>query len=620
MTFSNINISNPNDGLGDKLRTAFSIVNDNFDEVQGQIDDLIALEVEVGSLGATVSIVENDIDVINNDIDNINLSLGGKANMTQLNSAISEMNRAIINLQDQVNGATVFPSKTIFTDETGWIFSGTFNKKTFYFTTPYNDTKYTTDFLYTFDTTDENQAEYSNSDDFIVTFVNKTINSVEVWITFNGLISDLPNFEGYLVTMAVGESNRASGTSGFGTSGTSGSSGTSGTPQTLQQVTNLGSTTSNNMTVTATITANSFVKSGGTSSQFLKADGSTDSTIYGIDSNLVHKTGDEVIEGNKTFTNNTFKFGNATISATSLTASRTYTLPNQAGSIALDANVVHMTGNENIDGIKNFQRDLIVNGIDIGRGNSNTSVLIGNDALKSNTGGSNNVAIGYQAIFSATNSSYLVAVGQGALKMNSSGSAAVAIGSEALSSNTTGNNNTAVGRESLKSNTQGFGNSAVGRSSLFTNDSGNNNSAFGNFSLYSNISGDGNVAIGASASSNTTGNNNIAIGLGSLQNNTTGGSNIAIGVTSSNLGISNTNSIVIGTGAVGLGSNTTVIGNTATTVTGLYGNIRLVSGMATVIPATITAPGTLGDIRVTSTFIYVCIATNSWRRTALTTW
>ena len=30
MTFSNVNVSNPNDGLGDKLRDAFIIVNDNF--------------------------------------------------------------------------------------------------------------------------------------------------------------------------------------------------------------------------------------------------------------------------------------------------------------------------------------------------------------------------------------------------------------------------------------------------------------------------------------------------------------------------------------------------------------------------------------------------------------
>lgn len=37
-------------------------------------------------------------------------------------------------------------------------------------------------------------------------------------------------------------------------------------------------------------------------------------------------------------------------------------------------------------------------------------------------------------------------------------------------------------------------------------------------------------------------------------------------------------------------------------------------------PATATSTGTLGDIRVTATHIYVCIATNTWVRTALTTW
>jgi hypothetical protein len=48
----------------------------------------------------------------------------------------------------------------------------------------------------------------------------------------------------------------------------------SGATPTLQQVTNMGSTTTNN------ITANGFIKSGGTSSQFLKANGTVDSTTY----------------------------------------------------------------------------------------------------------------------------------------------------------------------------------------------------------------------------------------------------------------------------------------------------------------------------------------------------
>jgi hypothetical protein len=37
-------------------------------------------------------------------------------------------------------------------------------------------------------------------------------------------------------------------------------------------------------------------------------------------------------------------------------------------------------------------------------------------------------------------------------------------------------------------------------------------------------------------------------------------------------------------------------------------------------PASATATGTQGEIRVTATHIYVCIATNTWVRSALTTW
>lgn len=37
-------------------------------------------------------------------------------------------------------------------------------------------------------------------------------------------------------------------------------------------------------------------------------------------------------------------------------------------------------------------------------------------------------------------------------------------------------------------------------------------------------------------------------------------------------------------------------------------------------PASSTDTGTLGEIRITSTYIYICIATNSWVRSALATW
>ena len=43
------------------------------------------------------------------------------------------------------------------------------------------------------------------------------------------------------------------------------------------------------------------------------------------------------------------------------------------------------------------------------------------------------------------------------------------------------------------------------------------------------------------------------------------------------------------------------------------------SGLNTA-PASATATGTLGEIRIDANYIYVCTATNTWKRTALSTW
>lgn len=55
--------------------------------------------------------------------------------------------------------------------------------------------------------------------------------------------------------------------------------------------------------VIGNVKATSFIKTGGTSSEFLKADGSSDSTVYAIDSNVLHKTGDEGWTGLKSSSN-----------------------------------------------------------------------------------------------------------------------------------------------------------------------------------------------------------------------------------------------------------------------------------------------------------------------------
>ena len=52
---------------------------------------------------------------------------------------------------------------------------------------------------------------------------------------------------------------------------------------------------------------------------------------------------------------------------------------------------------------------------------------------------------------------------------------------------------------------------------------------------------------------------------------------------------------------------------------GAYANKYAVSAMQTP-PATAGATGTTGEIRYTSDYIYVCVATDTWKRTAISTW
>jgi hypothetical protein len=87
-------------------------------------------------------------------------------------------------------------------------------------------------------------------------------------------------------------------------------------------------------------------------------------------------------------------------------------------------------------------------------------------------------------------------------------------------------------------------------------------------------------------------------------------------VTTAGTADAQTNQIVIGHAAAGLGSNTTVIGNSSTTLTGLFGDLRLMDGMG-IAPASSTATGVTGTIIVDASYIYVCTATNIWKRVAL---
>lgn len=129
---------------------------------------------------------------------------------------------------------------------------------------------------------------------------------------------------------------------------------------------------------------------------------------------------------------------------------------------------------------------------------------------------------------------------------------------------------------------------------------------------------------------------------------------------------SDDNSIVIGYGSIGLGANTTVLGNSSTTLTRLFGNLglgvdspsaaihtiktteqlrlgydatyyasftvasdgtlslttsnnKIVLG-ASRTPASAGATGVAGEVCWDANYIYVCTASNTWKRAALSTW
>jgi hypothetical protein len=136
---------------------------------------------------------------------------------------------------------------------------------------------------------------------------------------------------------------------------------------------------------------------------------------------------------------------------------------------------------QTITGQKTFSLDLTVNGINIGRGSGNidSNTRVGRNALQNNTTGFSNTAIGLNALLINTEGTSNTAIGVDALLSNTSGNANTAIGRDALKNNTTGVLNTAIGRSALESNTTGFSNTAIGREALENNTTGFNNTAIG---------------------------------------------------------------------------------------------------------------------------------------------
>ena len=158
---------------------------------------------------------------------------------------------------------------------------------------------------------------------------------------------------------------------------------------------------------------------------------------------------------------------------------------------------------------------------------------------------------------------------------------------------TDGRNNNFFGCGAGKCGTTGSHNNLFGcRAGYYNN--GSNNTMFGQYAGYSNNSGSHNTFIGQSAGCSVqTGSNNFIVG------NISGTSALSDTII---LGTGNTSRLTMNpSGAVFPG---------IVTATSFSGEVTI-EGTA---PPSNTSTGTAGDIRITSDYIYVCVATDTWKR------
>jgi len=269
---------------------------------------------------------------------------------------------------------------------------------------------------------------------------------------------------------------------------------------------------------------------------------------------------------------------------------------------------VQFNSSGNLAGSSNLTFDgaaLSVDGVVITRGANSIDTNVGVGAsLGANTSGYDNTAVGNNSLNANTTGAQNTSVGSGALRLNTTAGANTALGALALETNTTGGSNTAVGLGALNANTTGAVNVAVGFSALASSNGGNN-TALGGQALLNVTTGNGNIGIGRSAGSAiTTGSNNTIIGpfvgSGSLS-----------GVVA--ISADGTNRIYVdASGNVGFNTSspTANIDHTGST-------LRLRTSRT---PASASATGNAGDICWDSNYVYVCVATNTWKRSLLSTW
>ena len=249
------------------------------------------------------------------------------------------------------------------------------------------------------------------------------------------------------------------------------------------------------------LTASKFITLGGTSSQFVKGDGSVDSNTYLTANQTITLSGGVTGSGTSAIA---VTLNNAAITGQTLTG---YTVGANTAIAATDSILTaFQKAQAEVDAI-NTELNITNKRIAYGTGSGITS---DSRLTWSSQAASDSIGIGSGALGLSTSGGGNTAFGFGSLATQVSAIANTGIGANALNL-VTGNNNTAIGASAFKASTTGAQNTGIGAGAGFLTVGGATNTFIGYVAGLSNVSGNGNICLGNYAGAYNTGSNKFYV-------------------------------------------------------------------------------------------------------------
>lgn len=220
-------------------------------------------------------------------------------------------------------------------------------------------------------------------------------------------------------------------------------------------------------------------------------------------------------------------------------------------------------------GTFSFVNDGIINNINIGRGNSSTNLLLGNNALSGFTPGNYNIAIGDNTL-QLNSGKDNIAIGVSSSVAITSATATVAIGNYAMSANNINSNAIAIGYNSgYKSGANSISIGAYAGSSVFGNAANSISIGFGSGNL---STGSSNIFLGYLSGKSFTGSYSVFIGGYDSSLSTSNNIFISDGQGNLRLYVPSTGNLLVGTMSDN-GYKLQVVGSAS-----IYGSLKIADG------------------------------------------